>query len=224
MTRLSASDTNQFARFGSMWPLSCPRSSVVATMPDTMGASSTPPTSSRTSGFGRISSTTVATRGANLKAIATSRISAPVYDMDTARLSPSRLAARLPSVPPASTQYQRLGGATINCARRTALVSQMGAISPPMVFSAPLTMQVSIVTTNASSRDQMAAIPGDARNRSTNTLDSAGGPSDDFAMARSLYFFFAFWAASAPVRRTTGCPDAYPLRSQRTAHRPYEPV
>ena len=78
MARLSASETNQLAKLGSRLPLSCPRNSVLAHMLDTSGASITPPARILISALGRSSSANVLTRGAKLKAISTSSVSANV--------------------------------------------------------------------------------------------------------------------------------------------------
>jgi len=92
--------------------------------------------------FGRISSATVETRGTNRNAITTSRMPLDEYEKSAARLSPAiSLAARLPSAPPASTQYRCRGRPTIICASKTELVNQIGAISLSTVLSDQQTKQ-----------------------------------------------------------------------------------
>src|ERR1700692_3314178 len=155
MARPKACDAYQRTKVSSGGPLSCRPSKTVSSNPGAIGASSTPPTRNLTSSLGRISSATVEIRGTNRSAITTSRILLNEYEKSAARLSPAiSLAARLPSAPPASTQYRCRGCATTICARKTALAHQMGALSSsPMVLSDQQTKYASVVTANASSTD-----------------------------------------------------------------------
>ena len=164
-------------RSGSKGALSRSCNKVTASRPDTTGAINTP-VRNFASAFGRSSSATIDTPGANTNATNTSRMSAAEKEKDTRRLSPTRrLAARLPSKPPASTQHHRLGSAAISCPSRTALVNQIGAISPAMVLGVPLARHVTVVTTSVRTSVRMPRAKRDDSDLSENALNSGVGLS-----------------------------------------------
>jgi len=88
-----------------------------------------------------------------------------------------------------------------------------------MLLSAPLTMQVSMVTANASAPEQIAPVQQSERNDSTHALIPGVGSSDDRSIC-SLSFFIAIRRRGEPPLQTTFSTQEGPPLSARTHKTP----
>ena len=118
-------------------------------------------------------------------------------------------------MPPASTQSRCLGAATSIWPSNTAFASQIAAISPAMLFSAPLNLQESIVTTNASSRARTVDAICCESIACRHDRDSTVGPSTGFPIR-----LLSILLVGAGLHSTTqSLPVCCPLRGLNLALR-----